>query len=368
MQLQEVTRFGIPERLVTVWREQQGDRLLPVQRQVIRKGLLGHNAHEQGRSFVICAPTSSGKSFCAELAAAAALARRQKVIMLFPLKALAEEKYRRLKTVFGGLGLSCLIATADHPENDALLLRGRFDLAVAIYEKLDLLLAARLDLLTNVGLVVVDELQMIAEPGRGVVLERLLTRLRASHFSPQVLGLSAVVGDESGRQLADWLGGELIEEATRPVELLRGVAANGSLRYRSFNSGCDGTEPFTMAGEEDGDLADLLLRRLKQDDGPTLVFLKSRHDTVRCAVRLAAQVNHPPATTCLEQLRDEEPSFLVRSLRQVLSRGVAFHNADLSMRQRDIIEQGFINKEISTIISTTTLAMGINLPADTVYL
>jgi helicase len=52
----------------------------------------------------------------------------------------------------------------------------------------------------------------------------------------------------------------------------------------------------------------------------------------------------------------------------VLKRGVAFHNSDLSPDQRCIIEQAFINGEVKVLCSTTTLALGVNLPADVVYL
>ena len=48
--------------------------------------------------------------------------------------------------------------------------------------------------------------------------------------------------------------------------------------------------------------------------------------------------------------------------------GVAFHNSDLSAQQRIIVEQAFIEKEVRVLFSTTTLAMGVNLSADTVYL
>ena len=145
------------------------------------------------------------------------------------------------------------------------------------------------------------------------------------------------------------------------------MAAEGSFRYRFYNSGLDGCEPFeqTEMGEEP--MAGFI-RALKKDDGSTLIFLKSRRETVDAAFRLAAAVNWPTASKALQALDEEEPSFLIRSLKQALSRGVAFHNSDLSSRQRAIIEQAFLDKEIRAIFSTTTLAMGVNLPADTVYL
>jgi replicative superfamily II helicase len=151
------------------------------------------------------------------------------------------------------------------------------------------------------------------------------------------------------------------------VELMRGVAAEGVYQYRTFNDGIDGSEPFEQPDSIQGSF-DTFIRQIHDTQNSTLVFLKSRMDTVEAAFRLAASVKWPEAKKALAKLDNEEPSFLIRSLRQALSRGVAFHSSDLSPRQRLIIEQAFIDKEVIVLFSTTTLAMGVNLSADTVYL
>ena len=110
------------------------------------------------------------------------------------------------------------------------------------------------------------------------------------------------------------------------------------------------------------------VRHLRESDGSTLVFMKSRRDTVDAAFRLASVSSWPPAKRALVLLADEEPSFLTRSLQQAMAHGVAFHNADLSPTQRAAVEQAFVEREVKTLFATTTLALGVNLPADTVYL
>ncbi len=371
--LRDLKHWGVPERIINAWSQRQGDNLLPVQSKAVRKGLLGtgnlNHRDQQPVKILVSAPTSSGKSFCAEMAMTQALARRQKTIMLFPLKSLAEQKYRSLKETYEPLGIKCLIATGDHPENDKDFALGNYQVAVAIYEKFDLLLTANLDILGTIGLVVVDEIQSIAEPGRGVILERMLTKILASVYEPSFVGLSAVIGDAScaAGRLADWLGATLVEETIRPVDLHRGIATQGSYRYRTYNEGLDGDEPFeTMtAGEEP---FECFVNQIKNETGSTLVFLKSRRETVDYAFRLASSVNWPSAKEAVEKLQEEETSFLIRTLCQALSRGVAFHNSDLSPRQRNVIEKAFVNNEIKVIFSTSTLAMGVDLPADTVFL
>ena len=381
MRISELQTYGIPGRIIRTWQERLGETLLPVQEKAIRNGLLDHRSNSAGgppfmvgekdvnssNRMIITAPTSSGKSFCAELTAVKALTQRKKSILLFPLKSIAEEKFRHLKATYGPLGVKCLIATGDHPDHDQQLARGDYQIAVAIYEKIDLLLCSRLDALANIGLVVIDELQMLAEPGRGAILERLITKLLASGYNPDLLALSAVISDQSAGELAGWLGARLVTEQYRPVDLECGVVASGRFKYRQYNSGKEGEIPFQPI-EPGEDAQEAFIEQLVKDDRSTLLFLKSRADTINLAFRLASTVNYPPAKKALESLADEEPSYLIRTLKQTLNRGVAFHNSDLSARQRAVVEQAFIDKEVRVVCSTTTLSMGINLPADTVYL
>lgn len=392
MRLDDLKRFGIPERIIEIWRKRQGDSLLPVQIKAIRKGLLNDKVSKLDSSnMLITAPTSAGKSFCAELSAVKAIVARQKTVMLFPLKSLAEQKHKLFQETYAELGIKCLIVTSDHPENDKAFSDGNYHIAFVIYEKLDLTLTASLDSLKNIALLVVDEVQTIAEPNRGAILERLLTKVLASIYNPTIVALSAVIGWEeesrgsdlevighsrnghngdsaiSSEKLASWLRAVLVEETVRPVDLIRGVATGGSYSYRSYNDHLDGSEPFVEI--ESGDhLFEMFIKQIKKDAGSTLIFLKSRTETVQSAFRMASAVNWKPAREALSKLSYEEPSFLTRSLRQALSRGVAFHNSDLSSYQREIVEEAFINEEVKALFSTTTLSMGVNLPADTVYL
>jgi helicase len=140
--------------------------------------------------------------------------------------------------------------------------------------------------------------------------------------------------------------------------------------YRTYNDGCDGVEDLDQAcvpGDSE-QMAAWLAGRIKADSGRTLIFLKSRTDTVNLALKLAASLGRPAATEALKQLADEEPSFLLRSLTRALGHGTAFHNSDLSSHQRTVVEDAFCAGEVAVLCATTTLALGVNLPADTVYL
>jgi len=364
MRLNDLLKFGIPQSVIEAWKSRQGEYLLPLQEHAVRSGLLSNDTGGRGENLLISAPTSSGKSFCGEMAAIETLVKRRRAVMLVPLKSMAEEKYHYFKKCYAALGISVLIVTGDHPENDIAFQRGKFDLAIAIYEKFNRLLTVNLDILRQIGLIIVDEIQMISEPERGPELELALAKILKAGYDPRIVALSAVLDD--GHELAEWLGGRIVTETVRPVDLLLGVVVDGSFRYRSFNSGFEGHEKINLGSGEDA--AESLIGFLKSGERQKLVFLKSRRDTVEAARKLAVAVKWPEAKKTLAALDDEEPSCLVRSLRRVLSRGVAFHNADLTAGQRLAIENGYRDGEIGVIFSTTTLAMGVNLPAETVLL
>ena len=368
MRLDDLKKYGLPESLLTLWRSEQGDCLLPVQRQAVLKGLL-EAPSETGRpgNMVISAPTSSGKSFCAELAAARVLCERRRVVMLFPLKSLAEEKYGRMVRTYGPAGIKCLLVTGDHAANDRAFWSGDFQMALAIYEKFDLALTARLDLLQSLGLIVIDEIQTLSDPGRGALLERLLTRLRASVYRPRLIALSAVLGGGNDL-LVRWLDATLVEESRRPRDLWRGVAVDDRLRYRTFNDALDGEEALRTAQAASDNPVERLIAQIRHAPGQTLVFVKSRADAVALAQQLAPRLGYQPAEAAVNRLATEEASSLVKALNRVLQHGVAFHDSDLSADQRRTVEDAFRAGAVRVLCATTTLALGVNLPADNVFL
>ena len=93
------------------------------------------------------------------------------------MKALAEEKYHHFKEMYGELGIKTIISTHDRKEYDRDLERKEFDIAVVVFEKLNALLVSNPNLLQGIGLIVIDELQMMGDDTRGAGLELLLTKI-----------------------------------------------------------------------------------------------------------------------------------------------------------------------------------------------
>ena len=99
MQVAHLTEYGVPQIVVDSWREKLGEELLPVQkRAVVDFQVLS------GKSLLIAAPTSSGKTFCGELAAVAAVFKRKKALFVVPLKSIAEERHADFRARYCRVG------------------------------------------------------------------------------------------------------------------------------------------------------------------------------------------------------------------------------------------------------------------------
>ncbi|MCK4225181.1 MAG: DEAD/DEAH box helicase [candidate division Zixibacteria bacterium] len=362
MKVEKLLRYGIPESVIESWRKTQGEKLLPLQAQAVTKHDLLN-----GKSLIISAPTSSGKTFCGEMAAVANLFKRKKVVFLVPLKAIAEEKYSDFCQKYAQLGIKVVISTRDRQEDDREIEKGNFDLAIMIYEKFNQLLIKNLDVLSLINLIVTDELQMIADPSRGAILELALTKIKTSKYSPQIIGLSAVLKDVD--QLSSWLECGLLLDKSRPVELLQGVLLEGKFHFRKYNSGEEGTDQLVeWDSEESHQILFANLEKLLEDGEQVLIFLKSKKNCEDCAFLFSEKINLPPSLGAIETLSELENTTLKEKLILCLQKGIAFHNADLTSDERKVIEHFYLKGEIRAIFSTTTLSLGINLPAKTVFI
>jgi len=362
--IRRLATYNLPDPILKGWEERYRGRLLPLQyRAVSEYGLL------DGISLLISAPTSSGKTFCGEMAMIRAIQERRKAIFLTPLKAVTEEKFNHFCRAYGDLGLKVIAGTRDHPEYDSDIENGNFDIAVMVYEKFNSLLLTNFDLMGQVGAIVVDEIQMLGEPERGPRLELALTKLLYSSYGPQIVALSAVVG--KAHRLAEWLGCRLLIENNRPVELRRGITTEGRFVYRCHNTGLIGEEDMENG---DDNIATLFknIEKAFTDDNQVLVFLKSRYESIRAAEKYAVYAGLEPDPEkrhfIAERLSDEEPSSILDNLKTLLACGVAFHNADLTASQRQAVEDGYRAGIIKAVFSTSTLSTGINLPASTVFI
>jgi helicase len=194
--------------------------LRPAQEKAVDAGLL------EGKNLLICTPTASGKTLIAELAMLNAIYNNiGKAIYIVPLKALASEKYKDFSKRYNDLKVA--LSIGDNDSSDTFL--SEYDLIITTSEKLDSLIRHHSPWLRDVKTIVVDEIHLLNDPGRGPTLEILITLLQKMLKNIQFIGLSATIGNPI--ELSEWLEAELVEDDWRPVKLRKGVLLNGTIEF-----------------------------------------------------------------------------------------------------------------------------------------
>ncbi|MER6121387.1 DEAD/DEAH box helicase [Streptomyces sp. NPDC001795] len=180
---------------------------------------------ENRSTMLITGPTGTGKSKIGQVALAYGAHRGASAVQVLPLKALVTQELNAWAQLLEQSGIDWRIVpgSRDFPQYDSQLARGNFDIALAIYETIGAYLAAGADPLARTEVLLVDELQHLADPGeRGIKLEQLLTmiRLRPPDKRPALLGLSATVEPRTAPALRRWLGvSEVSPAPRRPVPM-----------------------------------------------------------------------------------------------------------------------------------------------------
>ena len=218
MQLKDIKK-DIPSQAYCVL-EKEIEELRPCQEKSIKKGLL------EGKNILVCTPTASGKTLCAELAFTKKIMERKgKAVYVVPLKALASEKFKSFHGRYPSIRTALSIGDIDSA--DPYL--ADYDLIITTSEKFDSLIRHRANWLSLVSLVVFDEIHLLNDAGRGPTLEIVITILRNILKNVQIVGLSATIGNP--KQLAEWLDAELVEDNWRPVKLHKGIYFNGKIEF-----------------------------------------------------------------------------------------------------------------------------------------
>lgn len=366
--LTPIDRTPLPSELREILSQEGITHLFPTQVAALQKGLL------EGRNIVVATPSASGKTLVAKIGILnTVLQKGKRAIYLTPLKALAGEKYRDFVLRYAhlrkpdGRRLRIGISVGDPHVTTGNPLRN--DILIATYEKLDSLLRRRSSHLQEIGLVVFDEAHILGDLDRGATAEFLLCQFLHRFPHVQVLLLSATVGNAA--ELAEWLNAELVVSNWRPVPLREGVLWKNSILFS------DGSREH-FEKRTGSALADAVIHYVLRGE-PVLVFADTRRRAVQTANTLAdtfdfrtftKQKNREALLTkVVERLRrSENYSELTERLIRVIKRGVAFHHAGLGPEERALVEDAFRMEALAALVSTTTLAAGVNLPAHTVVI
>ena len=372
--LSDLLAPGIPQPVIDVWNQR-----FPELNELQLSAVNDLRVLDE-ESLLVVAPTSSGKTFIGELAAARAISEGRKAVFLLPFKALTNEKYEEFDELYGeGLGLRVLRCTGDYADSTELFIKGQYDVALLTYEMFLGLSLAAPPVLAKIGLVVLDEAQFITDPTRGIGVELLLTNLlpaREQGIKPQLVALSAVIGEVN--HLDDWLGCQRLVTDARPVPLVEGVInRRGEYRYVDVD-GQEGSEQLLApqdivqrrARPGSQDVIVPLVRKLVAKGEQVLVFRNNRGASAGCAGYLARELGLDEAAEALASLPGQYLSSTSGKLRTALLGGTAFHTSDLSREERAVVEQVFRDPQgpIRVLVATSTVAAGVNTPVETVII
>ena len=126
VKISELAGFGIPTPIHQAW-----EQAFPQGLNALQLAAINDYRVLDGKSLLVVAPTSAGKTFIGELAGAKAITDGRKVVFLFPYKALVNEKYEDFRLLYGEtLHLRVIRCTGDHLDQTREFLRGKFDIAV----------------------------------------------------------------------------------------------------------------------------------------------------------------------------------------------------------------------------------------------
>lgn len=302
----------------------------PRPRDVQVLALQGGRVLRDRRNLIVTAPTNGGKTLVGLLVLLEAVARGRRAILLEPLRALAQEKAEELQAKAAALAevlgtpLRVSIATGDYRIEQETFRSPPpgGELLVATPERLEAILrnSEHDAWLETVDAVCVDEAHLLTSSRRGQVLEFLATVLLNQRAPPRLVLASATLGGIE--RLSQWL---------EPCDVVASLVRQPPLTL----------DVCQVEGEETADSAVLSLAQeaLSVDGANVLVFVY--------------------------QTRSAEA--LARRLRDGLGElaggaGALAYHSQMSREQRRSVHAAFTEGRSRCVVTTTALALGVNLP------
>ncbi len=347
-----------PEALESVARRLVPSGLFPAQEELLRRGEL-----LEGGSGLVLAPTGSGKSVVGLLAMLSAVARGRVGMLLAPTRALACELHRLLASAAEDSGLAVALTSREARSDDEAVARGDVDCVVAVYEKGLAFLREDGPLAHRLGVLVLDEVQVVHDASRGGVIECALIEMLASRPQrPSIVAMSSCL-DAPG-EISAWLGLPILRSESRPIPLREGVL-DLSHRIIHWSSGeSDAAPNFLPDGLERG--IEAFVHWLCATGRRVIVFVPTRRMAWDLGAALSAFLVNKQCLSHANMLDATGWGAAALALQPMLAAGVAVHTSELPQACRTMVEDAFREGRLKVIVATPTLAQGVNLRADVV--
>lgn len=381
-------RFNIPKDIQDIYREAGITAFYEWQ-----KDCLANTNVLRGENLVYCAPTSSGKSLIAELSLLkTVIVLRKKVICVFPYVSLVIEKEKSLKRLITSFNRSQPItrririsANYGAKKNSKWY---RDNVILCTIEKANAMInyLHQKGKFNELGCVIADESHVICNSMNGYILETLMAKILywntftvpcAINLTPiQIIAMSATMGNVN--EFASWLKARLYTTSFRPIPLIEYIKAGKDILDKNGNF-IKTLESCNSSPEDPDDICALCEEGIANKQSVlvfcptkaqckkickiiTMYFSKSERYLNDCSDPIYLTRKAFVEKLCGQNLKTDE--VLIESVIQ----GVAYHNSNLTITEKEEIENGFRTGVITVLVSTTTLAAGVNLPAGRVLI
>ncbi|KAM6441042.1 helicase POLQ-like isoform 1-T1 [Liasis olivaceus] len=337
---------------------------------------------QKRKNLIYSLPTSGGKTLVAEiLILRELLCKQMDVLMILPYVALVQEKVGSLCGFGMELGFLVEEYAGSKGRIPPINRRQKKSVYIATIEKGHSLVNALIETgrINALGLVVVDELHMLGEGGRGGILEMTLSKILYASKTTQIIGMSATL--RNVEDLQQFLKAEFYTSNFRPVELKEYVKIQDSI-YEVDSKAENGlTFSRLLDFKYSSDLQKMdpdHLIALATEVIPKyscLVFCPTKKNCENVAELICKHINRD-----LKKIKEKEKHTLLKELRNicngklcpVLKRtipfGIAYHHSGLTSDERKCIEAAYSSGLLCLLTCTSTLAAGVNLPARRVIL
>nr|XP_009857905.1 U5 small nuclear ribonucleoprotein 200 kDa helicase [Ciona intestinalis] len=341
---------------------------------------LADTALNSDENILLCAPTGAGKTNVALLCMLKEIGKHInvdgsikldnfKVIYIAPMKSLVQEMVGSFGKRLANYGVKVAELTGDHQ-----LCKEEINATQVIIctpEKWDIITrkGGERTYTQLVRLIIMDEIHMLHD-SRGPVLESIVARtirsIETTQEDVRLVGLSATLPNYE--DVATFLrvdpakGLFYFDNSFRPVPLEQhyiGITEKKPMkRFQVMN--------------------EIVYEKVVDNAGrnQVLIFVHSRKETGKTAraIRdmcidndtLGQFLREGSAST--EVLRTEAEQVKNMELKDLLPYGFAIHHAGMTRVDRTLVEDLFADRHIQVLVSTSTLAWGVNLPAHTVII
>ncbi|CAG8444493.1 575_t:CDS:10 [Acaulospora morrowiae] len=334
------------------------------------------------------APTGSGKTVVFELAMVNVIKsereERVKMVYMAPTKAICSERAKDWSQRFRPIGITCGELTGDTDSTHIADIK-KSHIIITTPEKWEsvtrqwygivvdsLLSIASTDvrnLLNMLKLFMIDEVHMLRED-RGATLEAVVSRMKLMGTNCRFVAISATVFNID--DVALWISLDFQDssansglkkarvlqfgEEYRPVRLSHQLI----VVVKEYVHNCQRNYIYR--------LLDVIQRY--SSGKSTMVFCTTRKSTEEACQAIIKKIKQ------MQQSRQGLPwhtrpvdmTFHDKQLPELVRYGIAFHHAGLDMQDRKGVENLFLSGVVHVICATSTLAVGVNLPAHLVII